>query len=232
MVMCRCGFHLPYWKHFSISNWLLSFWFEGLTACVSYQWAAHLFRGRFVYVDIIQNGLQFVTADVKLKKLLSDKVAFNDSSYEWIRDTKSWSLCLGWSYFKLILLSLYMWCDICRVRIFLPSLQLLGCQPVKPCSETCLKEQLTHLKEFHFLWFLLDVTWRWKARQRVFHPDKNKLHREHWIQVVLSQFISHISKYGIFSKSAENVQLHCKEYQSLIIQVKLQSLTSPFTNPA
>lgn len=41
----------------------------------------HLFRGRFVYVDIIQNGLQLVMVDGKLKKLPSDKAAFDDSLY-------------------------------------------------------------------------------------------------------------------------------------------------------
>lgn len=61
-------------------------------------------------------------------------------------------------------------CDASRVMIFLLSLQLLGCQPVKPRSETRLKEQLTHLKEFHFLWFLLGVTWQCKSRLREFSP--------------------------------------------------------------
>lgn len=32
-----------------------------------------LFGGRFVYVDVIENGPQLVTVDGKLKKLPSDK---------------------------------------------------------------------------------------------------------------------------------------------------------------
>lgn len=55
---------------------------QGLTACVSHQRASHLFGGRFVYADIIQNGLQLVTVDGKLKKLPSDKAACDDSLYE------------------------------------------------------------------------------------------------------------------------------------------------------
>lgn len=51
---------------------------QGLTACVSYQRVSHLFRGRFVYVDIIQNGLQLVMVDRNLKKLSSDKATCDD----------------------------------------------------------------------------------------------------------------------------------------------------------
>lgn len=49
---------------------------RGLTACVS------LLGGRFVYVDVIQNAVQFVTAEVKLKELLNDKAANDDGLNE------------------------------------------------------------------------------------------------------------------------------------------------------
>lgn len=55
---------------------------RGLTACVSYQWALHPLGGRFVYVDIIQNGLQLVMDDGKLRKHPSDEATCDDSLYE------------------------------------------------------------------------------------------------------------------------------------------------------
>lgn len=127
---------------------------RGLTACVSCQGVSHLFRGRFVYVGIIQNGLQLVTVDSKLKKLPSDKAACDDSLCEYIIGSKSWSLCCGNNNnIKLIVVSLHPWLW-CRCGNDF-SLGLLGCQPVKSCSETCLKGLLIHLKEFGCMLFYL-----------------------------------------------------------------------------
>lgn len=39
----------------------------------------HIYRGEFVYVDIIQKWPHPVIAEVKLKKLSSDNFAFDDS---------------------------------------------------------------------------------------------------------------------------------------------------------
>lgn len=53
-------------------------WF-GVWQHVSATSELHIYRGKFVYVDITPNCLQFVIGEVKLKKLSSDKVAFGDS---------------------------------------------------------------------------------------------------------------------------------------------------------
>lgn len=57
LVMCRCGFNSPEWRHFFHLKSTAELLIQRLTACAGCHWASHLFRSRFVYFDIIQNGL-------------------------------------------------------------------------------------------------------------------------------------------------------------------------------